>query len=469
MSPASVPRKRFLLTLWEGGGTLPPELGIARQLIARGHAVHVLADPTVEDDARAAGCTFSPWRRAPHRTSLDPAEDLLRDWEVRNPLTMLKRVRDVFVAGPAGDYAADTLDAIEAVDPQAVISDFMLFGAIIAAEAARVPAVPVVPNIWMLPTPGSPAIGPGFAPSKTMLGRGRDAVLQRLANRLFATAVPTLDAVRAVHGLPPLSSFHEQVLAAERILVLTSPTFDFAAPTVPSNVRYVGPVLDDPHWAAPWTPPWTGDGDSDGLPLVLVAFSSTYQNQGPLLRRIVEALSTLPLRAVVTLGQMLDPAEVSTASNVTVVPSAPHGQILPQASAVVTHCGHGITMKALAAGLPLLCIPMGRDQNDTAARVVHHGAGLRLPPSASAARIGPAVERVLRDGSLRAGAERLAAAIAREVSSGGLITEIEAVVAAPRAGAPSDPAPRAGTTAEPVPRAGANSDPITETDPAQGG
>lgn len=108
---------RLLFPMWEGGGTIPPQLGLARRLIEAGHSVDVLADPTVEDDALAAGCSFLPWRRAPHRTSLDPAGDLLKDWEVSNPMAMLKRVRDVFVAGPAAHYAADTLDAIESTRP----------------------------------------------------------------------------------------------------------------------------------------------------------------------------------------------------------------------------------------------------------------------------------------------------------------------------------------------------------------
>ena len=93
------------------------------------------------------------------------------------------------------------------------------------------------------------------------------------------------------------------------------------------------------------------------------------------------------MRAVVTVGQMLDADEVASTDNVVVVGSAPHSQILAEASLAVSHCGHGTTMKTLAAGVPMVCIPMGRDQNDTAARVVYHGAGVRLSPSASAAKI----------------------------------------------------------------------------------
>ena len=80
------------MTMWEGGGTVPPELGVARRLMARGHQVHILADPTIGAEAESIGCTFSPWRRGPHRTSLDPSQDPLKDWETKNPLVMLKPV-----------------------------------------------------------------------------------------------------------------------------------------------------------------------------------------------------------------------------------------------------------------------------------------------------------------------------------------------------------------------------------------
>ena len=391
------------MPMWDGGGNIPPELGVARRLIAGGHHVHVLADPTVRGAAEAVGCTFTPWRRGPHRASLDPSEDLLKDWETKNPLVMLGRARDRFIAGPAAEYAADTAETIDAFGPDVVVPDAFLFGSIIAAQGASLPVALLVPNIWIMPSRGTPPMGPGFAPAKTVLGRTRDAAMLAVVNRLFRAGLAPVNAARSAHGLAPLSSFYDQALTVDRILVLTSPAFDYAAPLVPANVRYVGPILDDPGWARPWTAPWEG---SDERPVVLVGFSSTYQNQGPVLRRVVEALSTLPVRAVVTVGQMLGADEVTSRENVVVVGSAPHTRILAEASVAVTHCGHGTTMKTLAAGVPMVCIPMGRDQNDTAARVVYHEAGVRLSPNASAAKIRATVQSVLGDDRMRANAAR---------------------------------------------------------------
>jgi MGT family glycosyltransferase len=418
------PGGRFLFAMWEGGGNVPPELGVARRLVARGHEVHVLGDPTIGPSATGAGCTFSPWRLAPHRTALDRAQDPIKDWETKNPLVMLSRARDQFIAGPAAAFAADTSAAIAAFRPNVVVADAFLFGSIIAAQAASLPIALLLPNIWMLPTPGTPAIGPGFALATTVLGRTRDAALLAVVNRVLSKGLPAINAARHENGLVPLDSFYDQALDADRILVLTSPAFDYAARSVPSNVGYVGPILDDPDWTEPWASPWP---DTDTRPLVLVGFSSTYQNQGPVLRRVVEALSGLPVRGVLTVGQMLDPSEVAPSGNVVVVSSASHTQLLSTAALVVTHCGHGTVMKALAAGVPMVCIPMGRDQNDTAARLVHHGVGVRLSPRASASRIATAVQQVLDDDRYRVGAARLAAAIADGRGTSDVVAELEAL------------------------------------------
>ena len=133
------------------------------------------------------------------------------------------------------------------------------------------------------------------------------------------------------------------------------------------------------------------------------------------------------VRAVVTTGPALDPALFSAARTVHVVRSTPHGPLIDRAAVVVTHCGHGTTLKSLAAGVPLVCIPMGRDQDDTAARVVHHGAGVRLSPKASTDEIRGAIGRVLAQKEYRVAAQRLADAITAEREASTLVADLESL------------------------------------------
>jgi MGT family glycosyltransferase len=184
-------------------------------------------------------------------------------------------------------------------------------------------------------------------------------------------------------------------------------------------VRFCGPRLDDPAWAGDWTPP---PGDA---PLVLVGLSSTFMDHADHLRRIAAALGDLPVRGLVTTGPAVDPREIEAPANVQVVRSAPHSQVLDHAAAVVTHAGHGTVIKALAAGVPLVCLPLGRDQLDNAARVAAHGAGLRLRPKAKPQAIAKAVRRVIDDPSFADGARRIGAAIADDLREDRAVAELE--------------------------------------------
>ena len=198
---------------------------------------------------------------------------------------------------------------------------------------------------------------------------------------------------------------------AVRVLVMTSPSFDFSAPQLPDNVRYVGPQLDDPDWAAETK--WQRQGSE---PLVLVATSSIYQDQVDLLRRIAQALDQLPVRAVLTTGRAVDPAEIHAGPNVEVLPAAPHAQVLREASVVVTHAGHGTVLKSLAAGVPLVCMPTGRDQKDNTVRVLRLGAGVRLSKRSTPAQIAAAISEILNRPQYIAAARRFADVLAWEAA-----------------------------------------------------
>jgi len=416
--------QHYLFAMWEGGGNVTPMLGVAASLIGRGHRATVLGDPTIQAEAERVGCSFLPWRRAPHRTTLRPEEDLLRDWETKNPVAMLRRYRDRFITGPAPLYAADTLDAIDALSPDALVPEYTMFGAIMAAQKRELPVAALVPNIWPLPAPGAPPFGLGFLPAQSILGEARDKAFRWLVLSIFDGGLPALNRTRGELGLAPIAAFFDQALQCDALLVLTSAAFDFASPFVPANVRYIGAVLDDPQWVVPWTPPWPKENTD---PVVLVGFSSTFQNQGSALRNVVSALAGLRVRALVTLGEMLPDGEVQSSGSVIVVRSAPHLEVLKHASAVITHCGHGTTIKALAAGVPMVCMPMGRDQDDTAARVVHAGAGVRLKPNAAPGAIARAVISVLEDARFRTNARRLRDAMDAERRGANVVAELERV------------------------------------------
>jgi len=426
-SVPSLSPRRFLFVLWEGGGNVPVQLGLARGLVDRGHQVRVLTEDCLADDVAAAGCRFEPLAKAPNRARRD--EDLIRDSQARTPLGAFARARDRVMMGPAAAYALDTHAALEREAVDAVVSDYMLFGPPIAAESAHVPTALIVHNVYMVPEPGKPAPGPGFLPARGPLGRARDRAANWAFLALFNRGLPAINHARRLHGLPPLRHILDQLDHVELVLVLTSESFDFHGAAHPPHVRYVGPVLADPQWVDEWRSPWLPD---DPRPLVVVSLSSTYMAQERVLARAIEGLGRLDARVIVTTGPAIDPASLPAAKNAVVVRGAPHAQLFPEAAVVVTHAGMGTVTRALAAGAPLVCLPMGRDQLDVAARVVHAGGGVRLRPGAKPAAIAAAVERVIREPEFRNAARRIGSRLVADAAAQQGIAELEALASSNR-------------------------------------
>jgi UDP:flavonoid glycosyltransferase YjiC (YdhE family) len=413
--------RRYLFAVVDGGGNVPPELSAARRLVARGHAVTVLAEDSVASEVRGTGAALRRWAHAPNRPDRAPDHDPVRDWECTYPWQLADRLVATLFVGPAAAYAQDVSDAIREARPDLVACSMFCFGGMVAAEAARIPFDVVLPNVYPFPAPGLPPFGLGLQPARGVPGRFRDRVLNSLGEHLWdAKGLLGLNALRHRFDLPPLARFFEQLGHARRQLIMTSASFDFPA-RLPDYARYVGPVLDEPAWAASsrWTAP-AGD-----TPLVLVALSSTFQDQIDCLQRIVDALSQTPVRAVVTTGPAVDPTALRPSRNVAIVQSAPHREVLWQAALVITHGGHGTVMKALAAGVPMVVLPHGRDQADTAARVTARGAGVALARTASPGAISRAVQQVLQHHSYRAAARHLGEVIRRDAEGNTLIQELE--------------------------------------------
>ena len=224
-------------------------------------------------------------------------------------------------------------------------------------------------------------------------------------------------------GLPAVDSVAAQILKADRVLVLTSRAFDLAQLTLPPNVVHVGPQLDATEMPHPWHNPWPGDP----TPLVLISLSTTDQGQLSLLKRLLAASAALPIHVLVTLGPSIDATQLHAPPNAVLERFVPHASVLPLTALVVSHAGHGTVIRALRAGVPLVCLPMGRDQADVAMRVDRHGAGLTLSPDAHPEELRTAIERVLDEPSFRQAAQKLADELARE-SPSRVVDEIEALL-----------------------------------------
>ena len=180
-----------------------------------------------------------------------------------------------------------------------------------------------------------------------------------------------------------MESFGALLDRGDLVLVTCPESLDLPAPERSVPVRYVGPLLEPPGADAGWRPP----GADDGRPLVVAGLGTTVMDELPVLQRVVAALGAAPVRGIVTLGDHLDPDDLEPPDDVLLTSYVRHAALLPWASAVVTHAGLGTVLAGLAHGLPLVCLPLGREQPANAEAVARVGAGVVLDPASPPSEI----------------------------------------------------------------------------------
>jgi hypothetical protein len=195
---------QLLLAAIDGGGTVPPALGVAADLIRRGHHVRVLADPTVESSARAAGGEFIPWRSAPHFDTLADQTAAIGAAEHGSPRQRL-RIVSHFAGGRATrGFADDVLAATRAHATDGVLVEAAVPGMLIGAQASGLPCAGLMPNLYLRPTRGLPPLGTAWSPGEGPLGGLRDALALGVAGLATKRLARLLNGIRAEYGLARL-------------------------------------------------------------------------------------------------------------------------------------------------------------------------------------------------------------------------------------------------------------------------
>lgn len=274
------------------------------------------------------------------------------------------------------EIALDSRDAIDELRPDLMVADCMLPAALAAGEAAATPTASLVHFLY---------------------GVARQAMLQ--AGGGLTTDLHTLARTREALGLAPLES---GLAAWERpdLVLVTAPDWLDVAAGAPPHVVHAGPLGVDV-------------GPARERSRVLLTFSTTVmQGQPALIERVCAVVAELDLHPTLTLGRAIGRDAVRVPDAVEVLAFADHDRLLSECALVVSHGGLGTVLRALAHGVPLLILPLGRDQAVNASRVEALGAGIALPADAAPQRIRAALGTLRSDASFRAAAARAAARIA---------------------------------------------------------
>jgi hypothetical protein len=209
----------------------------------------------------------------------------------------------------------------------------------------------------------------------------------------------------------------------------------------PDTWRYREPAAGPGGALPPWWP-------NSGAPLVYVSLGTVVGGKPAsveLYRAVINSVAGLDARVLVTVGRDFDLSRLEgVPANVRVEPWVDQDNVLAEARLMVCHGGSGSVYGSLAAGVPVVIIPLFADHFANAAAVATAGAGLRIPRGQDAAErpnriwlediprlrqaiqagLGEAIEAVLSDGSYRQAAQAVAAEMAAAPTIGELLDRL---------------------------------------------
>ncbi|MFJ8848990.1 glycosyltransferase [Streptomyces sp. NPDC102437] len=379
---------RVLFASTRGPGHFHPLIPLIDACTARGDDVLVVAPPALE--------SLLATRKQPYRIGAEPPQEEIA--RAMGPVLALPAddgvammVTEVF--GRLG--IAAMLPALEKAcrdwRPDLVVHEAYEFASVVATERQGIPRLRVAVSAARFTRSTDTLLAPVFAPYGT-------GITERLLATPYLTRLPaSLDpssyaATHRYHETPRPGALPDRWGgAAEPLVHLTLGTEAGAMPTA------VG-----------------------------------------LYRALVEAVSELPVRVLLTTGHLVEAADLGPLpSQVHVEQWVPQADVLRSASLVVCHGGSGTVFGALAAGVPLVCVPLFADQPVNARLVADAGAGTAVTPAGGPAdeaavlgaddvrAVRAATELVLEEPSYRAGAERLA----DEMRSTAAVAELLATLA----------------------------------------
>jgi MGT family glycosyltransferase len=372
---------RILSSAPSQAGHLNPILGIALQARQAGHEVLVTAAESTRPRLDALSLRL-------HAAGVDMDDPDVQAF-LQSGRTNAPGAMNEFFGLTAGKAFDSVAEAIDAFQPDLIVSSAFDLAAVTLAERAGVP--------------------------RAVFGFAGTVASEHVARNL-ATAHRELRARAGLSG-----DGVESLLSADWIFG-GLPAFAPEGARLPERAHFVRPTSESRNTAGEDAPEWVSG--LAGKRSVYFTFGTAMASIRPgYMETVVAGLAAAELDAVVvTTGPARDPAAFGTLPDTFRVERyIPQAFVLPKVAACVSHAGYSV-MSAVGEGLPLLLVPFGSDQPSNAAALARVGVALQIDKDEMTPEtVRDAITRLLGEGSFRTRAQ----AVAREL---GALPEVGAVL-----------------------------------------
>ena len=170
----------------------------------------------------------------------------------------------------------------------------------------------------------------------------------------------------------PVGEFFEASPHMNLLLYPEPVKFNRSKPLDPRQFQYLeGCVRDEESFQVP---EFKAHNDA---PLLYVSFGSLGSGDTGLLKRLMDVISTMPVRALFNVGDYESEYDV-VPDNVQIASWYPQPSVISQSDAVIHHGGNNSFNECLYFGKPALIMPYVWDGHDNAKRVAETGHGCHL-------------------------------------------------------------------------------------------
>lgn len=395
-------------------GHLNPLQVLGAELVALGWRVTIVhvggAERFVTDDAIG----FAP---LPDRVGgVEPLDGYLAKLARPTGVVGLNRMIRA-TAGMTAALLEAAPDVLERIGADAVIADAVEPAGPLIAERLGLPHVVGVTGLPLMREDNVPPPFLGWRYRADAIGRLRNRGGYLVSDRLMRPISRVLGAYRQQWRLGRRA-------AEPRISVAQCPRgLDYPRTDLPPRFCY----------GAPWRRAPTGDPalPDDGRPLIFCSLGTLQGSRLALFTTMARACAAIGARAVIGHGGGLTSAEEAMLpGNPLVGAFWPQEAVLRRCAAAILHGGFNSVLDALAAGVPIVALPIAFEQPAIAARLARIGAGRVLSPRRLSVRaLAGALDDVMRWPGYRNAALRIAAETAAAGGAAGAAAAINMALA----------------------------------------
>ena len=362
-------------------GHYGPMSSLAAELISRGHRATFVHHPEAAGLVEADGAAFE---------AIGTGTPPLAGWT--GPMA---RIRGVLGLGGVMDGMVRFTDMIcreaparlEKISVDAVIVDQLEPAGALVAERLGLPFVSIANALPINREPGVPPPYVGWAHDASPRGLKRNRGNWRVTDWLLGKLGKAIERNSLALGLAPRRRL-EECFSPTLQLSQMVPAIDFPRAALPRHFHYTGPFRRARDVSFDLPP-------GDDRPLVFCSLGSLQGGRTGLFRKVAAACAELDLRLVLTSGRATTSGRLDRLpGNPLVYDWVTQEAVLRGAALTICHGGMNTVLDSLAAGVPMVVMPLAFEQSAIAARIRHAGAGHPLSPRSSPRRIADAIALV---------------------------------------------------------------------------